>query len=46
MCAIIFKQIKLRSCPKISKYILLPLVLKLDASIPLELKVEISAPLV
>jgi len=46
MCAIDFGQIKLRSCPKICRYVLVPLILKVDVSMLLEVLVDVSAPLV
>jgi hypothetical protein len=46
MCAIDFRQIKLRSCPNISWYVLVPLILKVDVSMLLELQGDVSAPLV
>jgi len=46
MCVIVFRQIKLRSCPKISLYVLVPVILKMGVSLPLEIKVDVSAPLV
>jgi hypothetical protein len=46
MCAIVFRQIKLRSCPKISWYDLVPLILKVEVSMPLEVQVDVSRPLV
>jgi len=38
MCVSDFRQIELRSCPKISWYILVPLIIKVDVSMPLEYK--------
>jgi hypothetical protein len=46
MCAIVFSQIKLRSCPKIRWYVLVPIILKVDVSMLLEVQVDVSAPLV
>ena len=46
MCAIVFRRIKLRSCPKICRYVLVPLILKVDVSMLLEVLVDVSAPLV
>jgi hypothetical protein len=46
MCAIVFEQIKLRSCPIICRYVLVPLILKVDVSMLLEVLVDVSAPLV
>jgi hypothetical protein len=43
MCAIVFRQIKLRSCPKIIWYILVILILKVGILIPLEIHVDVSA---
>ena len=41
MCAIDFRQIKLRSSPKISWYVLVPLMIKVDVSMPLEIQVNV-----
>jgi hypothetical protein len=46
MCSIVFRQIKLRSCPKISWYVLVLLIHKVNVSMPLELYVDISPTLV
>ena len=46
MYAIDFRQIKVRSYPKISWYIVLHLILKEDVSMPLEVQGDVSAPLV
>jgi len=46
MCAIDFRQIILRSYPKISWYIVVHLILKVDVSMPLEVQGDISVPLV
>jgi hypothetical protein len=46
MCAIVFRQIKVQSCPKIIWYDLVPLILEVDVSVPLEVQVGVSAPLV
>jgi len=47
MCAIVFRQIKLRSCPKISFFflIMVPVKLKVEVSMPLEEQVDVSVPL-
>jgi hypothetical protein len=52
MCAIVFGQIKLSYSPKICLYILVPLILKVDISVPpelwlvvSELRVDISVPI-
>jgi len=45
MCVSDFRQIKLRSCPKINWYILVPLILKVNVSMPVELQGDVSAPL-
>jgi len=45
MCAIVFRLFKLRSCAKISWYILVPVILKVDVSMPLEVPMDVSAPL-
>jgi hypothetical protein len=44
MCAIVFVQMKLRYSPKIRWYILMPLILEVDVSMPLEVQVNISVP--
>jgi len=46
MCAIVFRQIKLRSCPKICWYVLVLLILKVDVSVPPEAQVDVSATFV
>ena len=46
MCAIVFRQINLRSCLKISWYVLVPVILKVDVSMLPEVQVDVSAPLV
>jgi len=45
-CAIVFRHLKLRSCSKISWYVLVPHILKVDVAVPLEVQVDVSAPLV
>jgi hypothetical protein len=39
-----FRQIKQRSCPKISWYVLEPVIIKEDVSMPLEIQVDVSVP--
>jgi len=46
MCAIVIRQIKLRSYPKISSYVLVSVILKVEVSIPVEIQVNVSAPIV
>jgi hypothetical protein len=46
MCAGVFRQIKVQSFPKIICNILVPLIFKVEVSMPLEIQVDISAPLV
>jgi hypothetical protein len=46
MYATIFRQIKLRSCSKISWYVLVLLIHEVDVSLPLEVQVDVSAHLV
>jgi hypothetical protein len=44
MCAIVFGQIKLRYTQKIRWYVLMPLILNVDVSMPLEDQVNVSVP--
>jgi hypothetical protein len=46
MCSIVFRQIKLQSCPKISWYVLVPLIHNVDVSVPPEVQVGASATFV
>jgi len=46
MYAIDFRQTKVRSCPKITWYIVVHLILKEDVEMPLEVQGDVSAPLV
>jgi hypothetical protein len=46
MYAIDFRQIKVRSCPKISWCIVVHLIIKEDVSMPVEVQGDVSAPLV
>ena len=41
-----FRQLKLRSCSKISWYVLVPVILKVDVWVPLEIQVDVSATFV
>ena len=45
MCAIVFRQFKQLSGPKISWYVLVPVILKVGVSMPLEVQVDVSVPL-
>jgi hypothetical protein len=44
MCAIVFRQIKLRSWPRISWYVLMSIIIEVDVTMPVELQVVVSVP--